>query len=181
MNRVYTIEEHQHRLAAWDAATAARASKLCRFTVQAGMEILEQCKFDAHFLVSDLPHPSEIDEAHKRWRRAVIREAQKQGLEFSHGVAAKLINCYLKARFVCGGYHEDERVQCLHPPIDALLLKALARQNVGGLKRQWNRFEQQRWSKYDSEVYQSVIDLIRQVLQPNEPLWKIERYWEGHR
>lgn len=180
MNGSYTIEEHKHRLAGWDAATSASASPLCRFKVRVGMEILEACRFNSKFVVSRLPAESRLDAKHRQWRIAMISEAQGKGLDgFTHGVAAKLINCYLKARFVCGGYHEHERVKCLHPPIDAVLLKALARQNVGGEKREWNKFEQQRWSKYDSKTYQSVIDLIRVVLK-NEPLWKIEAYWEGH-
>ena len=102
------------------------------------------------------------------------------GLPFTHGIAAKLINGYLKDRFVCGGYHEHERVKCLHPPIDALLLGALAEENVGGHAQQWREFRDQRWSKFDSAMYQAVINLIRESLPAGEPLWKIEQYWRGH-
>lgn len=99
---------------------------------------------------------------------------------FTHGVAAKLINCYLKVRFVCGGHHADERVQMLHPPIDEVLLKELAAMNFGGNAASWRKFRQARWSKFDSETYESVVELIRSSLPPNEPLWKIEEYWRGH-
>jgi hypothetical protein len=95
-------------------------------------------------------------------------------------VAAKLINCYFKVRFVCAGQHEHERVKCLHPPIDEVLLKKLAAQNIGGLGEQWRQFSKQRWSKFDSVTYQRVIDCIRGSLAPGEPLWKIEEYWPGH-
>lgn len=182
MNSTYTIEEHNHRVAAWSGATGARASSLCRFKVQTGVKILEATGLDATFATPDhLPEPSKLDTTHKTWREAAIQAARNQGIQFTHGVAAKLINCYLKVRFVCGGHHEHERVRCLHPPIDALLLDGLAKQNVGGFKREWREFHGMAWSKFDSATYQNVIDLIRQALPPDEPLWKIEEHWPIHR
>jgi hypothetical protein len=53
-------------------------------------------------------------------------------------VAAKLINVYLKAVFVCGGQHSNKRVKSLHPPIDSQLLDELYNQNIGDLKREWD-------------------------------------------
>ena len=58
-----------------------------------------------------LPDPLKIDDTHREWRKAVIGTAKIQGLDFTHGVAAKLINIYLKAGFVCGGHDTDPRVQ----------------------------------------------------------------------
>jgi hypothetical protein len=176
----YTIEEHQHRSAAWDAGRSASV-KGCRFKVQQAKNILEACGFNAAFSRTEhLPSPENIDRTHEKWRKAIIEAANQQGLKFTHGVAAKLINCYLKVRFVCAGQHEHERVKCLHPPIDEVLLRELAAQNVGGFRDQWRRFRQGRWSRFDSTTYQSVIDHIRQSLPPGEPLWKIEEHWKGH-
>ena len=175
----YTIEEHQHRFAAW-AASRAASVKGYRFTVKRGVAILEACGFNPAFSsVAHLPTPAAIDETHRQWRKCVIAAAAAQDLTFSHGVAAKLINVYLKARFVCAGRHEHERVKCLHPPIDSELLKGLAKENVRGFARQWRKFNQARWSKFDSGQYQTVIDLVR-VCLPGQPLWKIEEYWKGH-
>lgn len=179
MTRAYSIAEHNHRFAAWAAATAARASKLCRFNVKQGVNILEGSGFTADFSVDHLPIPALTDQSHRQWRKTVIDVAQAQGLDFTHGVAAKLINCYLKGRFVCAGYHEHERVQPLHPPIDSVLLKGLAARNVGGYSDDWQRFDAWRWSKYSSEQYEDVLALIRQAM-PAGPLWKIELYWQGH-
>lgn len=178
----YPIEEHTHRSAAWDAATSARASPLCRFTVQAGKEILEDCGFSAEKLASpdQLPTPEELDREHRRWRAAVVAAAGTKGIAFTHGIAAKLINSYLKARFICGGHHEHERVRCLPPPIDAVLLKALADNDVGGFRAEWRRFHVAAWSKFDSLQYEGVIGLIRRALPAGEPLWKIEKYWQGY-
>lgn len=181
MTAPYTIEKHRHVVAAWSAATGARASKLCRFKVRSGVAILEACGFNADFATPEhLPEPTQLDATHRAWRNAVINAAPQQGLTFTHGVAAKLINCYLKVRFVCGGHHDHARVRCLPPPIDALLLDALARQNVGGFKKEWRQFRTRAWSKFDSTTYERVVDLIRRALPPGQPLWKIEEYWKGH-
>jgi hypothetical protein len=175
----YTIEEHNHRLAAWDAGRSASV-KGCRFKVENAKVILEACGFNADFGLAGLPHPDDLDQTHEKWRKDTIAAASTHGISMTHGVAAKIINCYLKARFVCAGLHEHERVQRLHPPIDEVLLKTLAEKDFGGFKKQWRKFRYKRWSKFDSDTYQSVIDHIRQSLSPDKALWKIEEYWEGH-
>jgi len=175
----YTIEEHQHRLAAWDAGRSASV-KGCRFKVEKAKNILEACGFDAGFQLAALPKPADLDQTHKRWRGKIIAAANTHGIHMTHGVAAKIINCYLKARFVCAGHHDHERVRCLHPPIDEVLLKTLAEKDFGNFKKQWRKFRYARWSKFDSDTYQSVIDHIRKSLLPDTAIWKIEEHWEGH-
>lgn len=178
---LYTIEEHQHRFAAWAASTAAAASKLCRFKVYQGIEILEDCGFNASFASPvNLPIPADIDATHRHWREAVIAAARDRGLPYTHGVAAKLINCYLKVRFVCGGHYDNERVKCLHPPIDEVLLKSLAVDNFGDKGKEWRKFRMSRWSRFDSATYERVIAHIRNTLPTDAPLWKIEEHWRGH-
>lgn len=180
MTTPYDIEEHRHRLAAWAASTAASASPVCRFTVEQGVGILEACGLDASFSSPErLPSPVYLDLKHKKWRQAAIKAAVKRKLSFTHGVAAKLINVYLKVRFVCGGHHLDERVKALHPPIDSVLLARLAESNFGGHGEEWRKFAGWRWSKFTFRQYQEVIDLIRESLQ-GQPLWMIEQHWDGH-
>lgn len=175
----YTIQDHKHRFAAW-AASRAASTKGCRFKVITGIEILERGSFTPRFeSLGVLPEPSDIDNVHKEWRLALIDAAKDRRVAFTHGVAAKLINVYLKALFVCGGNHEDPRVKALHPPIDALLLRELAAKNIGGSAREWRRFGTMRWSKLDSSEYQAVIDCIRHAI-PGRPLWEIESHWRGH-
>lgn len=178
---LYRIEEHMHIAAAWGAATGARASKLCRFRVEIGRGILESAGFTSEFSLGCLPEPSELDEWHQQKRELIVQIADQRGVRnFTHGIAAKLINGYLKDRFVCGGCHEDRRVIALHPPIDALLLEALAEANFGGQAASWLKFRDKRWSRFDSDTYQAVIDLMRESLPEGEPFWTIERYWRGH-
>jgi hypothetical protein len=79
----------------------------------------------------------------------------------THGVPAKLINCYLKVRFVCAGHHQHENVKVLHPPIDELLLNTLYELNVDGLRPEWGAACKERWSKFCADRYEKVIDLIQ--------------------
>lgn len=175
----YGIERHHHRFAAW-AASRAASVKGCRFSVEQGRTILEACGFKGEFSKPEqVPASEDMDKKHRQWRAGVIEAAKSQGLTFTHGVAAKLINCYLKGRFVCGGHHAHERVRNLHPPIDDVLLKTLADQDVGGYAKQWRQARRRRWSKFSSEEYEQVITLIRRYLK-GAPLWKIEEHWPGN-
>jgi hypothetical protein len=175
----YTIEDHKHRFAAWAAGSAASVIG-CRFKVEIGKKMLEAAGLDQLLAGPEsLPVPLEFDRSHKDWREKVIAAAQREGITFTHGVAAKLINIYLKAAFVCGGHHEHERVRSLHPPIDSLLLDELSTRNVGGFKKVWDEARINRWSKFNSNQYEKVIDHIRKSL-PNKGLWEIEQYWRGH-
>jgi hypothetical protein len=175
----YTIEEHQHRLAAWAAGRAASV-KGCRFKVLQAKVVLEAVGFDASFSsAASLPAPAELDRTHRKWRNAVIRAAAQEGIAATHGVAAKLINCYVKVRLICAGCHDDERVKAMHPPVDDVLLKRLAELDVGGFQKKWKAARAIRWSKFKSRHYEQVIDLVRRAL-PDQPLWKIEEHWAGH-
>lgn len=179
MSSAYSIEDHKHRLAAW-AASRAASVKGCRFSVEDGVRILECAGFDARFSKPDnLPGRTELDSCHRRWREDVIAEAKNRNLHFTHGVAAKLINCYLKVRFVCGGHEVDTRVAALHPPIDGLMLKALAMAEDPKIQGRWKGFGNRPWSKLDSETYESLIGLIRQTVGA-APMWSIEEYWRGY-
>ena len=176
----YSIHEHKHRFSAWAASRGATVSG-CRFSVRQGREVLEDAGLN-RLLVSSvrLPAPPNIDAIHREWRTAVLVAARRQGKTFTHGVAAKLINIYLKAGFVCGGRDNDPRVQALHPPIDRLLLDELYRNDVGGLRREWGQAREIRWSKFTSKRYKTVIASIRSALGANVPQWYIEKYWRGY-
>ncbi len=191
----YTIEEHQHRFAAWAAATAASSRKDFRFRVEFGVCLLEQSGFDENFSCNDLGNPQEIDSLHRTWCRNILFCAE-QGLNtgLSYGIVAKLVNCYLKARFVCSGLCHDERVKVLHPPIDRILLQELNEQNeeflcpdvlnqlrqVGEVDRLVEAFPS--WSYFNEDQYQIVINRIRDCFHDDvqDGFWKIEKYWKGY-
>ena len=175
----YLIEEHRHKFAAW-AASRAASVKGCRFKVEIGRSLLEAAGLHTFAETPDRL-PDNIDHGRKAWRQTIIdRGTAKYGLEISHGVAAKLINVYLKSLLVCGGYHSYEKVKAIHPPIDSLLLSELAENNIGGLREIWKLYANIRWSRLSSEEYEDLIENIKTVVKPGSGLLSIEEYWRGY-
>lgn len=175
----YTIHHHCHNFSAWAASRAASVIGF-RFTVEQGKALLESIGFGPNLnSPAKLPEPDQLDRTHRKWRQQIINQAQILAIPMTHGVAAKLINVYLKSRFVCGGFADNPKVQALHPPIDSLLLQELARSNFGGKAKLWTKAYKARWSKFDSDTYEKVIQGIRESLD-GEPMWEIERFWRGH-
>ncbi len=175
----YSIEEHKHRFAAWAAGRAANV-KGCRFKVEQGKLILEGASL--HVIAStidNLPQPNDFDRQHREWRNDIIQAAQRYQLAFTHGVAAKLINIYLKSIFICGGNHEDPRVKAIHPPIDRVLLDALYKHNIGGQRYEWQAARRIRLSRLNCEQYERVISAIKQTIPEGSGLWEIEEHWQG--
>lgn len=179
MRREYNIAEHSHRFAAW-AASRAASVKGSRFTVKVGQQILQESGF-SHELATpnELPDARDFDVAHRQWRQTVIEIAKNHEMVFSHGVAAKLINVYLKSRFTCAGCHDHPKVLGIHPPIDAVLLDELRKQNVGDAAKFWKKYHSLRWSKWSSDDYESVISELRTHFEVT-PLWQAEQYWSGY-
>ncbi len=175
----YTIHNHSHNFSAWAASRAASVIA-CRFTVKQSKALLESIGLGPNLdSPAKIPEPDQLDPIHRKWRQRSISLAQKLAIPMTHGVAAKLINVYLKSRFVCGGFADHPKVQALHPPIDSLLLQELARRNFGGKAKFWSKAYKARWSKFASDTYENVIQEIRESLN-DEPMWNIERFWRGH-
>jgi len=176
----YSIEEHKHRFAAWAASRAASVNPN-RFPVEIGRKILDNLGIKKFIGKPDtLPNKQNIDRKHRKWRMKAITIAKANGYNFSHGIASKLINIYFKSIFVCGGHHDHPNVKSLHPPIDSIILRELRAKNVGGLGNKWRYYQQEKWSKFDSETYEELINDIRTIIPPNKGLWTIEEYWRGH-
>ena len=176
----YSIEEHKHRFAAWAAGRAANVNG-CRFTVEQGKDILEKAGMNSVAKSLDgLPEPIDFDKEHEKWRNNVIKAAKDHELNFTHGVAAKLINIYLKSIFVCGNNHDNKKIKVIHPPIDSVLLDALYKQNVSGKKSEWQAARKARWSKLTSNQYQAVINAIKSTIPKDKGLWEIEEFWQGY-
>lgn len=180
----YTIDLHRHRFAAWAASTAARASPKCRFAVHVGVQIIEESEASRKCASwRSIPVASEFDGWHAGQCQRMVDHVSKNKLvganaSFSYGVAAKLLNCYMKTLFL--GSEDDSSAlsglrNCMHPPIDRLLLDQLARKDVGGRKRFWNQYKNKGWSVFDQGDYLAVIEAIRDVTSGK--LWRIEAFW----
>ncbi|NKK80164.1 hypothetical protein [Rhizobium leguminosarum] len=103
--------------------------------------------------------------------------------KFSDGVAAKLINVYLKSLFHTdiNVVSEDRRpeiaakLDMLHPPIDRLLMDELCRKDVGGIRRIWKTMTARNWSSLNSDEYERLIKVIR--IHTCGKMWMIEQHW----
>lgn len=186
----YHRAEHRFRFAAWSAATAARSSrKVCTFSVQTGAALLRRSS--ARWLALGqhwLPSPDAFDDVHRGWCEQIMKqEGAPIGMTF--GVAAKLVNVFTKALFLTsmddsankpnGLAAPEQSIDSLHPPIDSVLLKDLARCDIGGFGNEWRALNNNRWSKFSAERYQEAIDLMRKVTADRP--WRIEAYWRGYR
>lgn len=178
----YDIVEHVHRLSSWVASHAA-SQKGHRFEARAGLAIIEKAKL--HEFLRSPPNslePDEIDSLHRKWRKTVIRiaKAEAPGANFNDGIAAKLINVYLKVGLITIGNQHNKLVNALHPPIDSVLLKGMEaddrKSNSANLARA-DFFRDQRWTTFESKDYEEVIKKVREKLGSKSPLWRIETYW----
>jgi hypothetical protein len=181
----YDIIEHVHRFAAWAASRAASSARGYKFKVRDGQKIIEAAGLrDLIGGPKTLPKPEAMDAAHKEWRKLAKEAAKQRGLVFTDGVAAKLINIYLKAGLVTVANRDDARVGALHPPVDRVLLCRLAKDDKEENPERakfWRKKSRVGWSKFNSKQYEEVIDMIRQKLGDKGPLWAIEEHFPGYR
>ncbi len=177
----YTIEEHKHILSSWAAATAASRSPKSRFKVEVAKKILES--LDIREIIKDIPKlksSDAFDAWHDEQCNKLIEIAKGEIKGFSYGVAAKLLNCYLKVYFL----DQLNRFSFIHPPIDRPLLENLEKRNIGFKKTTWKEYKSKGWSNFSREDYKQVISFIKEALKQElndeRSLWKIEYYWPGH-
>ncbi len=178
----YSLHDHKHRFCAWAASTAAMASPKCKFSVEIGKKILESA--DVEESIQQIPKiksQDKFDEWHKDMCNRLISKAKNFNIKgsFTFGVAAKLLNCYLKSYFID---HLDQ-FKFIHPPIDRELLKKLADNDIGEKKDFWRSKKNKGWSKFEEKDYSEIIKNIKETLNKidgSSSLWKIEYYWVGY-
>jgi len=192
----YTESEHRHRFAAWCASTASSVTGF-RFKVEQGAQII--CDSGLSDLSNGwdrLPEPDNFDEWHNTMRDNVIKSSNEnlEPIEFTHGIAAKLINVYLKSLFLSYSQNELsginlEKRNAIHPPLDRELSKSLCKiaknhslmpvKNTEFRIAKYNNIWKYTWSSLTSSEYQKIIDAIKFVTQEGG-LWTIEKYWRGY-
>ena len=170
----YSLKTHSHNFAAWAAGRAAFRAFAVKDVgeTQLAKNLLVECGLDKIESVDQLPAVGKYDEKHKEWRNRMCEMRQK----LSHGRAAKIINIYMKTRFICGQNSEHVKIAVIHPPVDSQLLDCLAKINFKGHEKEWRHFHSKKWTKFSSSDYEDVMSLIKKSLG-NIPLWKIEKYW----
>lgn len=190
----YDIQSHRFRFAAWCAATAASASSKCRFSVETGVQILKISRMDELAKGwGKLPPPEDFDRFHSECCVAIVTAAGETSPDkfsgtagegkFTYGVAAKLLNCYLKPLFVAGvqetlSSENIAKQNAIHPPIDRLLLAELYKDNAFGEQKFWKEYMQLGWSNFGQDDYRNCVEMMKSKLL-SRPMWEIEKYWKG--
>lgn len=194
----YTIQDHAHRFAVWAAGRAYSRSggDGGGYSIKYAQRMLEAAGMRDINTPEDLPSKEGIDafiheriEAVRASRPATYVHYQtkkKMAFRCSYGRAQKLVNVYLKSKLVCGGYHNDERVQRLHPPMDRKLLRGLSAfsNKVAGqdgyAEFRKNLLDAQAlgdsWVIFSQSTYEAYIKAVKS-LQQDKPLWAVEEHW----
>ncbi|MEZ5563534.1 MAG: hypothetical protein R3F27_11335 [Gammaproteobacteria bacterium] len=188
MTKGYSFVEHQHRLASWAAATAARSSPKCRFPVREAVDILNRLRIRSFVENPQVLAGSveDFDRIHRELCCEAIRlsaerlPAPEAGGSFSFGVAAKLINVYLKVGVLSRSTRDGAEFLAMHPPIDRVLLSGLGDADLGGRRKFWIAMAKLGWSTFSEAQYGEVIRAIRESLPASVPLWSVEEYWRGY-
>jgi len=177
----YTMQAHSHRYASWCAARASGRG-LVGATNLVVRQALEASELPATLsnAVSHWPStPSELDAAHTQWCSQILDALHGAGVtSASFGRAAKIVAIYLKTRVVCGGHAERPLGRLAHPPIDRVLLKALARE-PGFSKTSRALWRRTRWTELDAAGYAEVIQSLRDEGLDEDGFWRVERWWVG--
>ncbi|TNE90571.1 hypothetical protein [Thioclava sp. L04-15] len=134
----------------------------------------------------------DFDVAHHTWCDDLSKRGQDLiGSRFSYGIAAKMVNCYLKALFLqtmvgapFNPYNKraddvaENSTRFLHPPIDRLLMVEAARHANPVQKVKWKKLISTGWSKFQCQDYKLAIQLIREMVGENAALGEV--YWVGY-
>lgn len=106
--------------------------------------------------------PEQFDAIHKTWVDSMQSYLQRNGVESTFGRCAKVIAIYLKVTVIVAGFHDSPFARAIHPPIDEILLKSLARDDrfPAPARRLWRRTK---WTKLDATCYAELIESFRAV------------------
>ena len=211
----YSLDIHKHVLASWAASSAASQAGF-RFKAKYGLQLLLLAKSGKKTKRKDLiQYIKEIKTFKEQqdfndWHSKTIDMMRSGGRDFnkileginktknkklaienySYGIAAKLLNVYLKV-FYLGDFGKNTFASFIHPPIDRLLLEELLKKESEFFKFDCEPFEHTsttgsgkipKWTQINEEEYKEIIKFIREFLHKNnrKGLWRIEYAWRGH-
>ena len=203
----YNLDLHKHTLSKWAASRAASQSKGFKFSVELGSKLLLFGKkgsqvIDEEFIdyikqIENFNSQDDYDSWHHQTilnmtsytdeLKQLLDKHNKSFNNYTYGIAAKILNCYLKVFFL-ESFGNQKFADFIHPPVDAILLKALKKEdkklfnfknsvftNIGVLKIPT-------WTRINENEYKEIIKLMKEFLsiKGQNGLWKIESFWIGH-
>lgn len=165
----YSFEEHKHRFAVWTAARAVQRS----FTkTRIISDVIAETGLRSTSNTMENFSQNEFDEFHRTCCNDLAARFKQRDIDCSYGRAAKIVSIYLKTKLIIGGDLGGPLASIIHPPIDSILLKNLAKQDkYPGLGELAGRT----WTNFDHTEYWSLVDLIRLNIGFFD--WRLEEFW----
>jgi hypothetical protein len=173
----YGLGEHRHRFAVW---AAGRASQRGFTTVRNLRQALEATTIRQVLSAPETMQLSadQFDAVHRAWCSSICSTLGGRSIPgVTYGRAAKLVAVYLKAIVIMGEECDTPFGRNLHPPIDRVLLRALASSAriTSPHKASWRLIN---WTQLDESRYEELIAQLRSVVPDGVPFWTIEEYWQ---
>ena len=183
----YNLDFHKHILSKWAASRAASQSKGFKFSVELGSKLLLFGKkgsqaSDQEFIdyikqIENFNSQDDYDSWHHQTivnmtsytdeLKQLLDKHNKSFNNYTYGIAAKILNCYLKVFFL-ESFGNQKFADFIHPPVDAILLKALRKEdkklfnfknsvftNIGVLKIPT-------WTRINENEYKEIIKLMKE-------------------
>jgi hypothetical protein len=173
---IYDISEHRHRFAVW---AAARATQRGFTTVGNLREAIEATSLRAELSNAQFfqTRTTEFEHLHRKWCLIICSFLdERQIAKATYGRAAKLIAVYLKATVILGNGADTPLGQCIHPPIDRILLRNLAANPriKSPDKVNWRKTN---WTDLNQVSYFDLVAQLRKEIPDEAPFWMLEEYW----
>ena len=171
----YDIHEHRHRFSAWAAARAAQRGFSDVSTLSKALEACGVREFLATADLNDID-TKRFDVHHRQWCKSVVSFLEDAAVSnVTFGRAAKLVAIYIKGVVVLGPGADKVFAHIAHPPIDGILLRKLASSDVKTEhSKKWAKVT---WTRLNEAEYYELIGQIRQTLDPEDPFWMLEQFW----
>jgi len=172
----YSLFEHRHRFAVWAASRAAQRKFTSVPRLRDAIQSTDLPSFVREHAGTEIT-PARFEELHAGWCEAICDNLRAAGVErVAFGRAAKLVAVYLKSMIVLGPAANGTLSQIAHPPIDRLVLKALARNEA--IPSEARRvFRKTNWTQLDRKSYYKLVRVIRENVPDINPFWRLEQYW----
>lgn len=175
----YELVEHRHRFAVWAAARAAQR-RLAGGSTPNFSAAIEACGVVEFAAAGAGAWPSTagmFDDLHRTWCNKLVSSLRAGGaVKATYGHAAKAVAIYLKSMVVNAGFEDTELAKNLHPPVDSILLKSLARDSRFSRESR-HLWDGTTWTELDESAYFRLIESFRREGLNIPAFWFIERYW----
>jgi hypothetical protein len=166
MNKQYDFNEHKHRYAVWTAARAIQRSFTNTRNISKAIDSTGLRKFAE---TDEIFTQDWFDIEQVMWCTQLIERFKAMGIPCSYGRAAKIVAIYLKTSVVLPSRGTANNATLIHPPVDSILLRSLAR------KTSMKHLRTMRWTKITVQAYLQLLGELRHTLGSFN--WTLEEHW----